>query len=110
MSDALPLPPRPHLDYYRTLARDLTGAARSGTVHDWAARWVGGLAKLAPIEWLGERALPRAAVGFVERQWTRFVGEHLPHGASALKLTDAQFFIARLHGFASWPRFAHHVE
>ena len=39
MSDALPLPPRPNLDQYRKLARDLQQACKSGeanAVRAWA--------------------------------------------------------------------------
>lgn len=111
MSDALPLPPRPHLDFYRTLARDAHAAAQAGAIRDWATRWIHGLTALTPIEWLGEGDIPETrVVDFVERRWTRFVREYLKKEPSALQLTDAQFFIARIHGFASWPRFAHHVE
>ena len=110
MSDALPLPPRPHLDYYRALARDLTDAARHDAVHDWAGRWIASLDTRAPIAWAGSSGPRQAIVAFVERQWTRFVHQHLKGEAASLKLTGAQFFVARLHGFASWPRFAHHVD
>ena len=42
MSDALSLPPRPNLDQYRKLARDLQRAVRAAdpaAFHRWAARW-----------------------------------------------------------------------
>src|SRR5689334_22472020 len=111
MSDALPLPPRPNLDYYRSLARDLRAAARRGAVRDVATRWVESLTALTSVEWFDEGSSPRdRIVAFVERGWQRFVDWHLKKAAAAVTLTDAQFFVARIHGFASWPRFAHHVE
>jgi len=111
MSDALPLPPRPNLDYYRSLARDLRAAARRDAVRDVATRWVESLTALTSVEWFDEGSSPRdRIVAFVERGWQRFVDGHLKKAAAAVTLTDAQFFVARIHGFASWPRFAHHVE
>jgi hypothetical protein len=92
MSDALPLPPRPNLEQYRNLARDLQRAVR-GSDPDrfarWAARW------------------PRD-VERLERRLREFVRS--PDRAAAFKLTDAQFFVAREHGFASWPAFVAHLE
>ncbi len=95
MSDALPLPVQPNLEQYKKLAKDLRNACRSDDPHavaEWANRW------------LGQR-LPGEA-GRLIRHWQRF-RESKP-GACAL--ADAQFFIARAHGFASWPKFARHLE
>jgi ankyrin repeat protein len=131
MSDALPLPPRPNLDYYRSLARDLCTAVHRGSVKDWAARWITNLAMLTGDEQALRPAGPSLAggvvpspaapgplgwpagsdiAGWVERHWTKFVDAHLNKGAAPVRLTDAQFFIARMHGFASWPIFASHLE
>ena len=112
MSDALPLPPHPHVDYYRTLAGDLCAAADRGTVHDCATRWVQHLTALTPVEWLDERGVSshERIADFIERRWARFVEAHVKTGSSSPTRADAQFFIARIHGFASWPRFAHHVK
>ncbi|HWY47699.1 MAG TPA: ankyrin repeat domain-containing protein [Bryobacteraceae bacterium] len=92
MSDALPLPPRPNLEQYKKLAKDLQHASRSSdpdsAVRDWAARWA-----------------PAQDLGFA---WPKFRGAD--EGATCCKLADAQLFIARAHGFASWPKFARHVE
>jgi ankyrin repeat protein len=72
MSDAVPLPPHPHLGYYKKLAKDLVKAGDDrASLREWAARFAS-----AKIE----------------------------------KLADAQFLIARAHGFASWPKFARHVD
>jgi hypothetical protein len=43
MSDALPLPPRPNLEQYKKLAKDLRHAGASGqadAIRVWAARWL----------------------------------------------------------------------
>jgi hypothetical protein len=92
MSDALPLPPRPNLEQYRNLARDLQRAVR-GSDPEKFARWAG--------RW------PRD-VDRLERRLREFV--HSPDRAAAFKLTEAQFFVAREHGFASWPAFVAHLE
>jgi ankyrin repeat protein len=84
LSDALPLPLHPHLGYYRKLAKDLVKAAGdSALLHSWATRF-------APDQ--------------IER-----VEAHI-RSAKIGKLADAQFLIARAHGFASWPKFARHVD
>src|SRR5580698_275375 len=44
--DALPLPPRPHLNQYKKLAKDLLKAAQSPdptTLHTWTAAWIASL-------------------------------------------------------------------
>ena len=112
MSDALPLPPRPNLDQYKKLAKDFQHACTSGepgAIHDWAARWAEALARLQgrpitpevrqEIHWDTER---------VERQWHKI--RKSKERVARCSVADAQFFVARCHGFASWPRFAKHVE
>jgi len=83
MSDVLPFPPRPNLEQYKKLARDLQHAS-TGSIAEWASRWPGDAAR-------------------IEQHWREF-------GKSPCTLTEAQFFLARQHGFASWSRFAEHVE
>lgn len=85
MSEALPLPARPNIEQYKKLAKDLQHACRSAdpdALRDWAARW-----------------------GFNLR---KFSETH--HGTGACKLADAQLFLARAHGFASWPKFVKHLQ
>ena len=108
----LPLPPRPNIEQYKKLAKDFQHACTSGdprAVRDWASRWVETLARLQ------ERASTpdaRNESGWdterVERQWHKLQGprEHEAHRT----LAYAQFFVARCHGFASWPKFAKHLE
>jgi ankyrin repeat protein len=84
MSDALPLPPHPHLGYYKKLAKDLVKACGDPvSLREWSTRF-------APDQ--------------VER-----VERHI-RSSNIAKLADAQFLIARAHGFASWPKFARHVD
>jgi hypothetical protein len=115
MSDALPLPPRPDLDHYRTLARDLQRAARSSdpeAVRRWARRWLETLARLRGGTRSTGAASPEAAIAReaanLEHRWRELLRARRRDAEP--RLTEAQFFIARAHGFASWPAFAAHLE
>jgi ankyrin repeat protein len=111
MSDALPLPPRPNLEQYKKLAKDFQDACTSGddAIRDWAVRWAETLARLQ-----GHAITPEVRQEIhrdterVERQWhkIRKANERL----ARCTVADAQFFVARCHGFASWPKFVRHVE
>ena len=106
--EALPLTPRPNLEQYRRLAKDLVKACRAGdptAIRAWAIRWIDRLATLQH----GPKTLQTASeidasAGRVEefsrKQFSR----------SKCSLTTAQFVIARAHGFASWPKFVSHLE
>jgi hypothetical protein len=122
MSDALPLPTRPNLEQYRKLAKDLQRACRStepSAIRDWAADWVRTLAALrrrdgrriqaevAQHWWDTPDAVARGA-GAIERRWQRLTAA--PPRSGRCQLSDAQFFIAREHGFASWPAFSAHLN
>ena len=111
MSDALPLPPRPNLEQYKKLAKDFQHACTSGdagAIRDWAGRWVEALARLQ-----GQAITPEAQrelhsdIERVERQW-RHIQKSKDMGRCTL--ADAQFFVARCHGFKSWPKFIEHLE
>jgi len=101
--DALPLPPRPDLEQYRKRAKDLVKACESedrNAFDDWAEKWLGSLAQLQEPSigsWIGRRIDDVA--GFAQKQM-----------ADKCTLADAQFVIARSHGFQSWPKFAKHLE
>jgi len=91
MSDALPLPPRPNIEQYKKLAKDLKHASRSsdpGALSDWAARW-------SPAPDWGVH-------------WRKF--RETNEGGAGCKLADAQLFLACAHGFASWPKFVKHLQ
>src|SRR5262249_4967573 len=103
--DAVPLPPRPRLEQYRKQAKDLVRACKSGdpeAVGDWADRWLERLARLQPPvvrrrerAWIEERA----------NQLEEFARKKLSGdgvGNAGCRLTEAQFVIARAHGFSSW--------
>jgi len=87
MSDAIPLPLRPNLAQYRKLAKDFQAACESDdprAIREWAGRF-GSNAERTERRWINFRKPP-------------------------CKLAGAQFFIAREHGFATWPKFAKHIE
>ena len=99
--DALPLPPRPNLERYKKLAKELIKACKSSDENatgDWAEQWIRALAKLAG--WKNtHRALARMG------RWTdeveefarrKFLGGEPADRTCAL--ADAQFVIARSHG------------
>src|SRR4051812_1097713 len=100
MSDAIRLPERPDLNQYKTLAKDLHRACadgEDGAIRRWAAEWLARTGR----EDAGD-------IERIERTWRQLLASK-PH-LSTCALTDAQFFLARLHGFASWPVFARHIE
>ena len=104
---ALPLPPRPSLERYKKLAKELVKACRSGdeeAIGDWAEQWIRTLTKLAG--WQSTRQ-QRAQIDRWTNQVEDFARRKLP-GKCAL--ADAQFVVARSHGFESWPKFARHLE
>jgi hypothetical protein len=103
--DAVPLPPRPDLEQYRKRARELVKACHAGgdAVHLWATRWVDKLLGLYD----DLPAFARQDAARRAQQITDFARERL--GAQCA-LAQAQFVIARAHGFASWPRLVHHID
>jgi len=99
MSEALPLPPRPNPEQYKKLAKDLQRACRpgdAGAVRAWATRWAVAIGRLSGDD-------GTAAGEWIERSWQA-------NCTGRCTLAGAQFFIARTHGFASWPKFARHLE
>src|SRR5687767_1683884 len=104
--DVLPLPPRPDLEQYRRRAKDLVRACESGderAFHEWASRWLADLARLEPSK--AERA---EGAQRRSEQLSSYAREQLTQ--SDCGLAQAQFVIARAHGFASWPRLVRHLE
>src|SRR4051794_13500963 len=106
--EALPLTPRPNLEQYRKLAKDLVKACRSSdanALRTWAIRWINRLAAVQHRPKTLQTADEiNASAGRVEQ----FARKHFSSGKCSL--TTAQFIIARAHGFASWPKFASHLE
>jgi hypothetical protein len=111
MSDALPLPPRPNLEQYKKLAKDLQRACKSnepGAVRDWAVRWTQTIARLQGLEITPKlRRQTDGEAKRIEQRWHKFKEEKR---AARCTLADAQFFVARGHGFASWLSFVKHLE
>jgi hypothetical protein len=111
--DALPLPTRPSVEQYRKLAKDLVKSCRSGdpaAIRVWAVQWVEGLAALQRrLSALRNQTEINTRADQVE-QFARkkLTGSDKP--SSRCALTNAQFVIARAHGFASWPKFVTHIE
>ena len=86
--DVLPLSPHPNLEQYEKEAKDLVSACLSGApdaLREWAARW------------------PEHAP-----QLEAFARDTLTSRHCAL--TSAQYVIARMHGFDSWPKFSAHLD
>jgi len=111
MSDALPLPPSPSLEQYKKLAGDLKNACQSndpGAIRQWATRWVETLARLQAAARLVPRREREREVENIERRWNKLreTAEHV----AGCTVSGAQYFIAREHGFTSWPKFARHVQ
>lgn len=109
--EALPLPTRPNVEQYKKLAKDLVRACKSGdpvAVRAWATRWIQTLAKRqdAPRSLLRNS---RDISAHVERL-EQFAADNFCSHRARCALTDAQFVVARAHGFVSWPKFAIHVE
>jgi ankyrin repeat protein len=115
--DALPLPPRPNLERYKKLAKQLLKASQSDRVDPlqrWAEVWVESLVKLSRLKIT--RQLPVRTQRWID-QVEQFARKTLraPNdgGKPARKratLADAQFVIARSHGFASWGKFSRQVR
>lgn len=76
------LPARPSIEQYKKQAKELRDAYRSGDAD--AVRRI--------------------------RQYVRTVDASDTAKVKALALADAQFVVAREHGFDSWPKFAKHIE
>lgn len=104
--DVLPLPPHPDLSQYEKRAKELVvaaGSADPGAVHTLATEWLENLARL-----LGVPITP-----FVQHSFDRAVSaieDSVRNAPRPFALADAQFLIARAHGFESWPAFAAAVE
>ena len=118
---ALPLPPRPSLERYRKIAKDLVKACKAAgesrlesddadAFYAWAEGWIDALVRLSGIvlepqlpvhvtQWIDEVA------GFARLQLASDAA-----GGRRCALADAQFVIARSHGFESWPKFVHGLE
>ena len=112
MSDALPLAPRPNLNQYKKLAKDLQHACKSGSpgaVRAWAADLIDRLARLQKTEMTDDmrEGLDRAAHR-IEERWNKLLASG--NRRDRCLLAHAQYFVALEHGFTSWPKFSAHLD
>lgn len=105
--DVLPLPPRPDLDQYKKRAKDLARAAGAGdaALLAWARDWIVALGKLQPE---GTRGFEPRERDRRTHQLALFARERLSRADGGL--AQAQFVIARAHGFLSWRKLSEHLE
>ncbi len=109
--DALPLPQRPNLERYKKLAKELVKACKSGdaeAIRNWSEKWVTAVAKLSGVKFT--RRLPVATQRWIDEVEDFAQRKLLSSVGRKCALTDAQFVIARSHGFPGWPKLAEHIE
>ena len=130
MSYAIPLPRRPRLDFYKKLAKELLRASSDASaeasaepslgefslaedaVRAWAVRWLESTgwfrdASETATVFHGQRSPMMLRAEWIESRWREL---RKKKGTDPPLLADAQFFLAREHGFLSWPKFAEHVR
>jgi len=108
--DAFPLPQRPNLERYKKLAKELVKACRSkneDAIREWAEKWVAALIRQSGIHFV-------RPLSVVTSTWTdrveQFVQRKVTEQDGRCRLADAQFIIARSHGFESWVKFSKHLS
>jgi ankyrin repeat protein len=111
--DSLPLPPRPSLERYKKLAKELVKACKSGesdAIGNWSEEWVEALVKLSGLKIT--RQLPVRIQRWIDEvedfAKRKMLGSELAGRRCAL--ARAQFVVARSHGFENWPKFAKQLE
>lgn len=110
--DALPLPPRPGLEQYKKRAKDLVKACKTDVrdpIRVWAAEWIEGL---VASQGKTDRPQNREQIHRWVEQVEQFARTKLSRDQHHAKcaLADAQFVIARAHGFIGWPTFSKHLD
>jgi hypothetical protein len=100
------------------------GAVRAhDAVRTWALRWMESLARSRGEVWIAAGKTATSETGetaggegpaqiardaeAIARRWLALLKKN---GAAQPSLSDAQFFLAREHGFPSWPKFAEQVR
>lgn len=121
-TDAIPLPPKPNLEHYHNRARSLLEACKSDdsdAVRTWARQWLESLAALTdgPADGQPNTANEvRRLRNRIDREVDAIARDARKSGlvsddkSTACTLADMQLFLARLHDFASWPRFSAHIQ
>jgi ankyrin repeat protein len=116
--EARPLPRRPSLEQYKKQAKDLLKACISldpGATHQWVAQWVESDAgQEAEVQArLRGVALTQGLRAWVQREEIARMERTIKESKLVKpdpKLADAQFFVARVHGFDGWSKFARQVK
>jgi ankyrin repeat protein len=106
------------LEQYKKQAKDLLKASISpdpGAIHQWVAQWVEPYASQeAEVQArLRGVALTQELRASVQREEIACIERTIKESKLVKpdpKLADAQFFVARLHGFDGWSKFARQVE
>ena len=112
--DALPLPLKPKVEHYKKLAKDLVKACREFRSNDtsaltkWSERWINGLARQV----VGKKDPERLGrwLDRITDQVESFARRQLIAIDKPCRLSEAQFVIARSHGFPGWPMFVKHIN
>ncbi len=115
--DAIPLPPRPSLEQYKKRAKELLRACKSrdqGAIRAWATIWIETLVRLHALT-IGHPGTEHRNPIETAATWLeeRVKQVNLPSSgtrSAIVTLANAQFFIARAHGFENWPKFARHLD
>jgi hypothetical protein len=105
--DALPLPLRPSVEQYRKLAKELAEACRltdAGALGAFVDRWIASLWRAAGAD---REHRARVVADQAASRVEDFARRHFSAGCS---LGEAQFVLARSHGFVTWARFVEHLD
>jgi ankyrin repeat protein len=116
--EARPLPRRPSLEQYKKQAKDLLKACISpepSAIHQWVAQWVESYASQEAEVQAGLRgiALTQQLRDSARREEIARIEKRIKESKLVKpdqRLADAQFFVARAHGFDSWSNFAQQVQ
>ena len=103
--DVLPVPPGANVERYRRHAAELVKvclAGKPGGLLEWASGWLAEIGRVAE------------AGGHAPRERERLAGEiaefaHAQLTRAGCAVSEAQFIVARAHGFHSWPVFVRHI-
>lgn len=116
--DARPLPPCLNLEKYKKQAKGLLKACSSAdpdAIHTWCKRWFEACAD----QWVKTEAHLRGILvtqesrDSISREVIDRIEKNIRAGRLSrpqLRLADAQFFVARGHGFESWPKFVKQIQ
>src|SRR5689334_16374920 len=111
---AFPLAPKPKVEQYKNIAKDLVTACRNAQAGDeqavgrWAESWIEALARLQVIG--KDLSKVRNEVNRKIDELERVVGRTLVSRKEKCRIGDAQFIVARAHGFESWSKLVRHIK